>query len=129
MKKVGFKDLLKLAEILRSEKGCPWDREQTIASMLEFIESEVHEVRIAIENGDHENLREELGDVMFQLIMVAQIAKENKYFDMDDVIKDIDIKIRERHTQRGVDILVEVDELIEASFVKRHRFFKALSGG
>ena len=98
MKKVGFKDLLKLAEILRSEKGCPWDREQTIASMLEFIESEVHEVRIAIENGDHENLREELGDVMFQLIMVAQIAKENKYFDMDDVIKDIDIKIRERHT-------------------------------
>jgi len=66
--------------------------------MLEFIESEVHEVRIAIENGDHENLREELGDVMFQLIMVAQIAKENKYFDMDDVIKDIDIKIRERHT-------------------------------
>ena len=98
MKKAGFKDLLKLAEILRSEKGCPWDREQTIASMLEFIESEVHEVRIAIENGDHENLREELGDVMFQLIMVAQIAKENKYFDMDDVIKDIDIKIRERHT-------------------------------
>ncbi len=98
MKKAGFKDLLKLAEILRSEKGCPWDREQTIASMLEFIESEVHEVRVAIENGDHENLREELGDVMFQLIMVAQIAKENKYFDMDDVIKDIDIKIRERHT-------------------------------
>ena len=98
MKKAGFKDLLKLAEILRSEKGCPWDREQTIASMLEFIESEVHEVRQAIENGDHENLREELGDVMFQLIMVAQIAKENKYFDMDDVIKDIDIKIRDRHT-------------------------------
>ena len=98
MKKAGFKDLLKLAEILRSEKGCPWDREQTIASMLEFIESEVHEVRIAIENGDHENLREELGDVMFQLIMVAQIAKENGYFDIDDVIKDIDIKIRERHT-------------------------------
>ena len=110
MKKVGFKDLLKLAEILRSEKGCPWDREQTIASMLEFIESEVHEVRIAIENGDHENLREELGDVMFQLIMVAQIAKENKYFDMDDVIKDIDIKIRERHTWVFGDDKVETAE-------------------
>ena len=79
MKKAGFKDLLKLAEILRSEKGCPWDREQTIASMLEFIESEVHEVRIAIENGDHENLREELGDEMFQLIMVAKIAIEKKF--------------------------------------------------
>ncbi len=110
MKKAGFKDLLKLAEILRSEKGCPWDREQTIASMLEFIESEVHEVRVAIENGDHENLREELGDVMFQLIMVAQIAKENKYFDMDDVIKDIDIKIRERHTWVFGDDKVETAE-------------------
>ena len=110
MKKAGFKDLLKLAEILRSEKGCPWDREQTIASMLEFIESEVHEVRVAIENGDHENLREELGDVMFQLIMVAQIAKENKYFDMDDVIKDIDIKIRDRHTWVFGDDKVETAE-------------------
>ena len=110
MKKAGFKDLLKLAEILRSEKGCPWDREQTIASMLEFIESEVHEVRVAIENGDHENLREELGDVMFQLIMVAQIAKENDYFDMDDVIKDIDIKIRDRHTWVFGDDKVETAE-------------------
>ena len=110
MKKAGFKDLLKLAEILRSEKGCPWDREQTIASMLEFIESEVHEVRQAIENGDHENLREELGDVMFQLIMVAQIAKENDYFDMDDVIKDIDIKIRDRHTWVFGDDKVETAE-------------------
>ena len=110
MKKVGFKDLLKLAEILRSEKGCPWDREQTIASMLEFIESEVHEVRIAIENGDHENLREELGDVMFQLIMVAQIAKEHKYFDMDDVIKDIDKKVRDRHTWVFGDDKVETAE-------------------
>ena len=110
MKKAGFKDLLKLAEILRSEKGCPWDREQTIASMLEFIESEVHEVRIAIENGDHENLREELGDVMFQLIMVAQIAKENGYFDIDDVIKDIDIKIRDRHTWVFGDDKVETAE-------------------
>jgi len=110
MKKAGFKDLLKLAEILRSEKGCPWDREQTIASMLEFIESEVHEVRVAIENGDHENLREELGDVMFQLIMVAQIAKENGYFDIDDVIKDIDIKIRDRHTWVFGDDKVETAE-------------------
>ena len=98
MKKTRFQDLLKLAEILRSEKGCPWDREQSIASMLEFIESEVHEVRVAIENGDHKNLREELGDVMFQLIMLAQIAKENGYFDMDNVINDINKKVIDRHT-------------------------------
>ena len=76
-KKKTFKDLQKLAEKLRSETGCPWDRKQTIASMLEYIEEEVHEVRQAIENGDHENLKEELGDVLFQIVMISQIAKEN----------------------------------------------------
>jgi len=58
MRKKSLSDLKKLAEKLRSDTGCPWDREQTIASMLQYIEEEVHEVRQAIENGDHENLRE-----------------------------------------------------------------------
>lgn len=93
-----FEDLLKLAEILRSENGCPWDREQTIASMLKHMDSEVHEVREAIENGDHDNLREELGDVIFQIIMIVQIAREHKYFEMGDVLNDIHEKIVSRHT-------------------------------
>ena len=97
-KKKTLKDLQKLAEKLRSETGCPWDRKQTIASMLEYIEEEVHEVRQAIENGDHENLKEELGDVLFQIVMISQIAKEKEYFEMDDVIKGIYKKIVSRHT-------------------------------
>jgi tetrapyrrole methylase family protein / MazG family protein len=97
-KKHTFNDLLKLAEKLRSETGCPWDRKQTIASMLKHTEDEVHEVRQAIENGDHENLKEELGDVLFQLIMISQIAKENGYFHMDDVLGGIHNKIVSRHT-------------------------------
>ncbi len=98
MAKTEFKDLIFLAEKLRSELGCPWDRKQTIASMLKCVDDEVSEVREAIENGDHDNLREELGDVLFQIVMISQIAKENGYFDMDDVVKDIDEKIRSRHT-------------------------------
>lgn len=97
-KKHTFTQLLGLADKLRSDTGCPWDRKQTIASMLKHMESEVHEVRIAIENGDHENLKEELGDVLFQLVMIAQIAKEHKYFHMDDVINGIHKKIVSRHT-------------------------------
>lgn len=93
-----FQDLVKIAQLLRSEKGCPWDREQTIASMLQYIENEVHEVRQAIENGDHQNLKEELGDVLFQIVMVAQIAKENGYFELSDVINDVTKKIKSRHT-------------------------------
>lgn len=63
--------LATLAAKLRSDTGCPWDREQTIASILECMEEEVGEVREAIENGDHENLCEELGDVLFQVIMIS----------------------------------------------------------
>ena len=66
--------------------------------MLKYIDEEVHEVREAIENGDHNNLKEELGDVLFQIVMIAQIAKEHKYFTLDDVVNDIDKKIRDRHT-------------------------------
>lgn len=90
--------LLKLAAKLRSETGCPWDRKQTILSMLKCIEEETQEVKEAIENGDHENLKEELGDVLFQIVMIAQIAKEHKYFDFDDVVKGIYDKVYSRHT-------------------------------
>jgi len=98
MAKKTFKNLCELATKLRSETGCPWDRKQTIDSMLKCIEEEVAEVRQAIENGDHENLKEELGDVLFQIVMISQIAKENKYFKIDEVISGIDKKIRSRHT-------------------------------
>jgi len=96
--KKDFKYLCELATKLRSESGCPWDRKQTIASMLKFVDDEVAEVRQAIENGDHANLREELGDVLFQLVMISQIAKEHDYFTIDDVLGDIADKIVSRHT-------------------------------
>lgn len=93
-----LKDLADLAAKLRSDTGCPWDRKQTISSMLKYIDEEVAEVRAAIENGDHDNLREELGDVLFQLVMIAQIASEKGYFNIDDVVEDISKKIIDRHT-------------------------------
>lgn len=98
MPKKTFSDICKLAAKLRSDTGCPWDRAQTVVSMLKCIKDETGEVCQAIENGDHENLKEELGDVLFQIVMIAQIAMEHKYFTIDDVLKDIDHKIRSRHT-------------------------------
>jgi uncharacterized protein YabN with tetrapyrrole methylase and pyrophosphatase domain len=97
-KKITFQDLCKLAAMLRSDKGCPWDRAQTIPTMLKCIKDETEEVCQAIEKGDHANLQEELGDVLFQIAMIAQIAEENEYFKIDDVLKGIDYKIRSRHT-------------------------------
>ena len=97
MKKT-FKDICKLAEKLRSGTGCPLDRAQTIETMLDCLKSETSEVEEAVLKKDYGNLQEELGDVLFQIVMIAQIAKEQKHFKMDDVIKDIDKKIRSRHT-------------------------------
>lgn len=96
--KITFDDLCKLAAKLRSDTGCPWDKAQTIPTMLKCIKDETEEVCQAIEKGDHANLQEELGDVLFQVAMIAQIAEENKYFKIEDVLKDIDHKIRSRHT-------------------------------
>jgi uncharacterized protein YabN with tetrapyrrole methylase and pyrophosphatase domain len=98
MAKPTFQTLCELAAKLRSDTGCPWDREQTILSMLKCIKEETNEVCQAIENGDHENLKEELGDVLFQIVMIAQIAQEHGYFDIDGVIKTIEHKIISRHT-------------------------------
>ena len=97
MKKT-FKDICKLAEKLRSGTGCPWDRAQTIETMLDCLKNETSEVAEAVLKKDYRNLKEELGDVLFQIVMIAQIAKEQKHFKIDDVIKDIDKKIRSRHT-------------------------------
>lgn len=96
--KITFQSLCKLAAKLRSKTGCPWDRAQTISTMMKCIKDEAEEVCQAIEKGDHENLCEELGDVLFQIAMIAQIAKEKKYFNIDEVLKGIDHKIRSRHT-------------------------------
>ncbi len=98
MSKRSFQDLCELAAKLRSDTGCPWDRKQTIESMLKHTDEEVQEVHQAVENGDYENLKEELGDVLFQLVMITQIAKEHGHFDMDGVIAGISEKIISRHT-------------------------------
>jgi len=98
MPKKSFEDLIEIAKKLRSDTGCPWDRKQTIQSMLKHLEEEVSEVREAIENVDHVNLAEELGDVLFQLVMIAQIAKEEGHFDINDVISGIEKKLISRHT-------------------------------
>jgi len=93
-----FKTLVKLAKKLRSPTGCPWDRSRKIEDMAENIEEEAGEVMEAFKNRDYKNLREELGDVLFNIVLTSVIAEEMGKFSIDDVIADIDKKIRDRHT-------------------------------
>ncbi|MGF1451856.1 MAG: MazG family protein, partial [Opitutales bacterium] len=82
---------------LRAPDGCPWDREQTPQSLCRCLIDEVSELLDTIDRGDWEHMREELGDVLLQVVMQAQIADEEGYFSFDDVAADIDAKLIRRH--------------------------------
>jgi ATP diphosphatase len=92
-----FDDLVQVVVRLRSEEGCPWDRAQTWASMRPYILEEAHEVVAAIDRHDVTDLRKELGDVLFQLVLLAQMAKEQGDFDIEDVAAAITEKMIRRH--------------------------------
>ena len=84
-------------EHLRSPDGCPWDREQTHRSIAKNMIEEAHEAVAAIEAGDVAGMREELGDVLLQVVLQSRIAEDVGEFTLDDVIDDIDAKIVRRH--------------------------------
>lgn len=92
-----FEDLKEIVAILRSPEGCPWDREQTHGSLKNNLVEEAWEVAEGIEKDDPDLLREELGDVLLQVIFHAQMEKEAGRFDMDGVIDGIAKKMIRRH--------------------------------
>jgi tetrapyrrole methylase family protein/MazG family protein len=92
-----FDTLVAIIAKLRAPDGCPWDKEQTHQSLRENLLSETYEVLAALDDGDKEKLCEELGDLLLQIVLHAQIAKDNKEFTIDDVIQSINEKIIRRH--------------------------------
>lgn len=96
-KKYTYEEFLEIIAQLRSENGCPWDKEQTHESLKACLLEESYELVEAIQNKDVPNMREELGDVLLQVVMHAQIAKEDNEFTMEDVVNDIATKMVYRH--------------------------------
>ena len=92
-----LKKLVSIMERLRSPEGCPWDREQNFETLTPFIVEEAYEVVGAIESGDTESIKEELGDLLFQVVFVSQLAKEAGEFDINDVIESSVEKMTRRH--------------------------------
>ncbi|MFZ3138547.1 MAG: nucleoside triphosphate pyrophosphohydrolase [Thermodesulfovibrionales bacterium] len=92
-----LQELLNIMEKLRGEKGCPWDKEQTRETLKPYIIEEAYELLEAIEENDPEKIKEELGDLLFQIVFQSQIARENKEFDMPDIIDKIAKKMVSRH--------------------------------
>ena len=89
-------ELYKTVKKLRSEEGCPWDKKQTSESLSQYILQEAYEVLESIDNNG-KNLSEELGDLLFQIIIQSVIAEENNSFSFTNVVKQINEKLIERH--------------------------------
>jgi len=91
-------ELLSIMRKLRDpDNGCPWDREQTFASIAPYTIEEAYEVADAIQRDDMPHLCEELGDLLFQVVFHAQMAAESGFFDFEDVVSSIVTKMRRRH--------------------------------
>jgi tetrapyrrole methylase family protein/MazG family protein len=92
-----FDELVKIIEKLRSPQGCPWDRKQTSDSLLSYLIEESNEVVDAIINKNSDHLKEELGDLLLQILLHSQIAHENNEFSIQDVVKTLSAKLINRH--------------------------------
>jgi tetrapyrrole methylase family protein/MazG family protein len=90
-------DLFRLVKTLRGENGCPWDKKQTPESVGTYLIEEVYELIDAIESGNSEQIREELGDVLFHIVFLAGIFEERKEFDLSRVARTITGKMIRRH--------------------------------
>ena len=102
----GFEDLCTVMEVLRSEEGCPWDREQNHESIRDNFIEETYEVIEAIDTDDPVLLREELGDVMLQIVFHARMEEENGGFNVNDVCNDVCKKLIHRHPHVFGDVTV-----------------------
>ena len=108
-----FQDLVALMARLRSPEGCPWDREQTYATLAPMLLEEAYEAFEAVEEarrGRPANLCEELGDLLFQIVFYAQVAAERGEFNIDDVTGQIHAKMVRRHPHVFGDVVVRDNE-------------------
>src|ERR1700759_5640959 len=92
-----FDRLCEIVHILRAPGGCPWDREQTHASILPQLIEETYELVGAVRANDTENFREELGDLLLHIVMHAEMARESGQFDINDVAREISEKLIRRY--------------------------------
>ena len=105
-----FAKLVVIMEKLRGEQGCPWDKEQTHESLRQYLLEETYEVLELIDEGRYDELKNELGDVLLQVIFHSQIAKEDGRFDIQVVLENINKKLIHRHPNVFGDTIIRTAE-------------------
>lgn len=113
-----YPQLVQLMRRLLAPDGCPWDREQTISSLRPYVLEEACEVMDAIEAGDLVGLREELGDLAFQIVFLSELAKDEGAFGADDVFRDVIEKLVRRHPHVFSDMELSRSSEVESNWEK-----------
>lgn len=109
-----FEELADMMAYLRGPQGCPWDREQTHHSLKQYLLEEVYEFFDALEGEDAAHLREELGDLLLQVVFHAEIATEEGLFSLGEVLEDLMVKLMRRHPHIFGDVKAKTaDEVLE----------------
>ena len=111
-------DLVEVVKVLRSDEGCPWDREQDHKSIRKDFIDETYEVIEAIDTENAALLREELGDVLLQVAFHAEIESEKDCFDIDDVANDVCVKLIHRHPHVFGDVQADTSEKVLVNWEK-----------
>ena len=109
----------RITERLRAPNGCPWDREQTHATLRPFLLEEAYETLEALDTGDRETLRDELGDLLLQIALHAQLAHEDGVFDINDVARRLNEKLIRRHPHVFAGTAINDDLLAQWERIKR----------
>ena len=119
-----------VAQLRDPTTGCPWDQEQTHASLVPYVLEEAHEVADAIRHGDDNHLKEELGDLLLQVVLHAQIAGEEQRFDLDAIANGISEKMIRRHPHVFGDAEASSSDDVRRSWdaIKRQEQAEALAG-
>lgn len=107
-----FPGLLKVVEFLRGPDGCPWDKEQTHETLTRFAIEEAHELAEAIDSGEQSAIRDELGDLLLQVILHSEIARQEKRFDIFDVIQNLNEKMVRRHPHVFAEVKADTAEKV-----------------
>lgn len=97
MAKTNFYELKKIFAVLHGKRGCLWDKKQTHKSLLPYLEEECQEFVEAVKKGSDQKIKEELGDILLQVMFHSQIASKQKRFDIEEVILGLISKLKRRH--------------------------------
>ncbi len=125
MKRYSLSDLLDIMAQLRAPDGCPWDKKQTHRSLLNYLIEESYEFIDAVENADRANMKEELGDVLLQVVFHAQLAKETGDFDFAEVVQGISEKLVRRHPHVFGELKLDSAESVEKKWDELKKAEKA----